>query len=271
MTYAINGVADSRWTVLSATTWRPPVTVGGSVVAVPGRHGVIRPSLPRFEEPTVTIQLAFNGTTSQLEAFYAELVSLLTAPGLVLTRKDDGGDRAAAARLVTITEPEFYHGRAAIVTAVLAIPGVFFRGASTDSSTIFLTSGTTMEIATLAGSTAPVTDAVLRLNGPITSFSITDVVTGTGLSWALDNVATGAYLYLDAGSLQAWKSTSASQWTPGGTDVTSGLDYPAAGPLQLFPRMQSANPTDRRVKVLINGSGFATSSAMVVRAAPAYF
>lgn len=83
---------------------------------------------------------------------------------------------------------------------------------------------------------APIPDMVFRLPVNVTYASVTDPLSGTGVSW--QGSASSSYTYVDAGSLTAWRSTSDSAWT-GGTTV-KGVDYPARGPLQAFPQMDGS-------------------------------
>ena len=81
---------------------------------------------------------------------------------------------------------------------------------------------------------APITDAIIRCPKGVTSVSVSDPVTGTGVTWQ-GTANSSAYTFLDAGNARAWQAASDSQWSPAGTDVTGGLDYPAAGMLQCWP------------------------------------
>ena len=80
---------------------------------------------------------------------------------------------------------------------------------------------------------APIPDAILRFPATATSATFTDPVSGTGVSW--QGTAGSGYTYLDCGTLTAWRSSDTDAWD-GGTAV-GGVDYPAAGPLQITPAM----------------------------------
>ncbi|WP_159794447.1 hypothetical protein [Puerhibacterium puerhi] len=269
ITWLLSGVDANRWFIQKGTLWRPPVSVRAATIDVPGRHGVIAPGLPVFDEPQLNLKLQPVGPQTSLEEAQAELVALLAAPGLTVTRRSAGAAASAPARLVSLSPDDFRPGQTAAFSVALAIPGVFLRGPVASSPATVVASGDTVEIAHLGVSTGPVADAIVRVTGPATTVAVTDVVSGTGLSWAGAALTAGRYLYLDAGTLRAWWSASSSAWT-GGTDVTSGLDYPAAGPLQIWPRMQGTDPADRRARLRVSGSGLSTATALMVRGAPAY-
>lgn len=272
--WLVSGVVDTDNRQLTRAV---PFGVGGSVrrsvLTLPAAHGTVPAGSLWWDERKVPIEWELVADTwSGLDVERAALLGLLSGPGdLVLTRRVGAVDQVATCRLESLTDAEAdTAGPLTTVTAVLALTAPFFRGVVASSSSIAAASGVVVgEVDSLAGCTAPVVDAVVRVAGPAASVSATDVPSGTGLSWA-GSLPVGSYLYLDAASLAGWVSTSASQWTAGGTSVSPAVDYPPAGPLQLWPVMQGVDPTDRRVKVSIDGTGRGASTAVVVRARPAY-
>lgn len=82
---------------------------------------------------------------------------------------------------------------------------------------------------------APITDPIIRCPKNISSLTITDPTSGTGVTWTGKADAT-RYTYVDAGNARAWQTMQDTHWTADGMiDVTSGLDYPANGMLQCWP------------------------------------
>ncbi|MCH9275006.1 hypothetical protein JS533_001715 [Bifidobacterium amazonense] len=98
---------------------------------------------------------------------------------------------------------------------------------------------------------APLTDLVIRCPKGVTSVTVTDPVTGSGVIWTGKADAT-RYTYLDCGNATAWQTDDDHQWTgpDGFVDVTGGLDYPAAGMLQCWPA-----PTDNSYKLTTKLTG----------------
>ena len=267
--WLIRGVgAGSGWKLSRGSMWRPPVSVRRNMLTVPGGHGNVVMGLPIFEEPIVALEFAQTGYASQsaVEAAQNDLIALLAAPGLTVTRVAGSLSLTAPARLTSFSPDTLSYGRGALAKASLAIPSVFLKGASSDLNP-GAASFTDFNFATLAAGNAPVTDAIARFSGPGTGANISDTVSGTGLSWT-GTLASGSYLYLDAANVQAWTSTSATQWTKGGTDVSGGLSYPVAGPLQIWPIMSASDPAVRVTKVTVTGSGGITG--FMLRAAPSY-
>lgn len=268
--WTLSGIDGERWRIQAGSLWRPPVTVRRNVLTVPARSGTVPTGAPPvFDEPTMTLELLCEGAMVNLEAAANELTGLLAMPGLTLGRYSGGLATSAPAELVSISPGEFVVDSGAFLTAALAIPSVFLRGATADTAPVVVTSPSTVTLATLAGSTAPITDAVLRLTGPATSVTAVDVVTGTGIAWT-GVLTAGQYLFLDVRTLTGRISSSATDWSAGGTDVSGQLDYPGPGPLQAWPRMEGVNPADRRVKLTVTGAGFTGATALAVRAAPSY-
>lgn len=270
ITWSLSGVDTRRWNIRTGSLWRPPVAARRSVLTIPGRHGVVRTARPPvFDEPVVSLTLRCKGAMASLEAVYNEAQALLTAPGLILGRTSGGVVTSAPADFVSASPGEFFADVLADFSVQLALPGVFLRGASVDSPAQLVTTGDVVSLPGLAPGTGPVADAVLRVRGAGTSVSAVDNVSGTGISWTGALLGT-EYLFIDMATLTARRSTSATAWTTGGDDVSGGLSYPAPGPLQIWPRMALADPAVRSASVTVTGAGFNATTALTVRAEPAY-
>jgi len=271
ITWLLSGVDTRRWRVQAGSMWRPPVGVRLAQIDIPGRHGTVATGLPVFDTPTVNLELLCKATTqAALESASLELIGLLAAPGLLLGRSSGGIVTDAPARFVSMSPGEFLGDTYARFSVILDVPTVFFRSASVDSTPEVVTSGEVVSLAGLAVGNAPVGDAVLRVRGAGTAVTVIDVVSGTGISWSGTALAGTDYLFLHTSTLTARRSTSSSAWASGGTDVSGGVSYPAAGPLQLWPRMTALDPAARTCSVTVTGSAFDATTALTVRARPAY-
>ncbi|MGW6229339.1 hypothetical protein ACWFQT_19725, partial [Cellulosimicrobium cellulans] len=223
VTWSLSGVDSIRWGLQSVSMWRPPVTVRRTSLEVPGRHGAISAGLPVFEEPTVSLTMWLHGSTQDdIEDATLELVGLLTAPGLTLSRTSGNLVTSAPAVLVSVTPDEFTTAREATFEVVLAIPSALLRAPAADSA--LAASGAVLG---LTGSTGPVGDAVLRVKDP-NDFELTDVVSGTGVSWS--GTLPGWHLFIDTATLRAWLSQDPGAWA-GGSGSTVVVTNLASNPL----------------------------------------
>lgn len=232
--YSINGIDLDRWDVMLGTTHQLNALMSRSVVSVPGMDGEIVSGRSVAEAPLLTLVLDPKKTaTATLDQMVDDLATLLAAPTITVQRVTTSSTRQAIGSLVGHTwDPNaFYTDQISSVTITLSIPGVWWRDTATADTALVAGSNT---LTTAVGS-APITDAIIRFALDAANPSLTDTATGTGISVAYDATAT-EYIYVDAGQLQAWKSTSSSQWTrPGSGLLDSSVSYPGPGPLRISP------------------------------------
>lgn len=267
--YAIDGIADTPARALTmASLFSPGVTVRRQSLPLPGRHGAVPAGAVVFQEPTLALEWELTASTwAGLEEERAQLSLLLARPGDLQVTRTVGTPCTARARLVSIGEGTTVTASPLLVVpVVLALPDVFLRGDVVTTVSYPVPSAGSAIVA--LGGSAPIADAKVRVTGPATSVTVTDQTSGTGLSWT-GALAAGQYLYLDAAALTARISSSGSAWDSGGTDASAGLDYPAAGPLQLWPQMNLA-PSARLVVVAASGTGTSGATQFVVQARPAW-
>lgn len=266
MNYLINGQPLTDWIIEKGTMFRPPVTVESNMLQIPGQHGAVNAArFPIFAEPTLTLHLATKRGVD-IESAYIGLLAALMQPSLTVGREVNGVQQTATARLISMTEADRGQGFARY-TVILDLPDVFWYAAA-ETSPSAVVPNTGWQPSLFRGSTAPNLNTVIQVSGPITAIHVKDSPTGTGISWAGAGMVAGQYLYLDVATLKAWRTTGASQWTPGGTDVTSGVDYPPEGPLQVWP---IPNTTYGTVALLtIEASGASSATQIRLRTKPAY-
>lgn len=270
--YEIGGVSLDRWEPQNGTAWFAQVTVERPSVRLPGRHGAVPVGEATFAPALDVLQLfvecPVDGT---LEEEVGALVALFTQPVLELSRVSEVGTTTATARLVSLVPGDYLAGEWAFYTATITRDEPFWRGAQW-TSPLRSPAPAALALEGLAESTAPVVDAVLRFTGPLSQVTVTDAATSTGLSW-VGSLASGQYLYLDAGRLTARRTLSSTAWTSGGSDVSGGLDYPTAGPLQLIATTtpaQGEQPDVRAMEAQVAVVGAGTGTAVMVRARGAH-
>lgn len=267
--WRINGIALPR--VARVSSSRAPITTRRTNVEIPGRHGSLPGGLPVLGESTVTITTN-PGAASQaeLESAVATIQALLTQPVVTLSRVAAGVEVSARAELVSITPGRHTPHAWAELTAILAVPAPFFREPPSLSlvSSSWTADIPSLSLDRLAGSSGPIGDAIVRVGGPATSVAVTDLLSATGISWS-GVLASGDWLYLSPRLCRAWIVDDYEAWEPTGTDVSGGLDWPAAGRLQLWPQVTAlAVPT--RITVSAVGAGRAAGTTLAIRAGRCY-
>lgn len=201
-----------------------------------------------------------------------EVVEAVTAPGVVVGALP-GTERQFYAKVQDAIEPILEPGAVARFSVVLTNPGCYWRDVnSQDWSQAGVVSGTTYQVTTLDGSSAPVDDAVLLLTGPANAgtaiyddasgaFVRLNVALAAGTQWRV-NVGTWASR---TGALTLGSADTT------GTDQTANTDQGGAYPrlLRLVPK-RTAGATTRTIKVRVVGGGFTAATALSIRSRRAY-
>lgn len=258
--YLINGVPldGDNCVIEYGSDWLSPISPVVDVVTVPGVHGITVPPVPPVVgQRTLTLKIGCAGSRGWVET--RRVLRLLTMPRLTLTRRvpDQLMDRCADVVLTSLAADDTTVGRYTRYTAVFSMTSPFWR--APDATLIAIPNdGVLLDASAIPGpatwwegepnnsvsvlapdgypdgymSDAPIDAMIVRVPKGVDSVSVTDPVSGTGISWS--GTATSGYLYVDPQHLRAWTSGSATAWGDG-ADVTAGLDYPASGPLQIWP------------------------------------
>ena len=234
----------------------------GSVPTDRDRYAVMRSNLDHLLH-------VFGRNDSLLDV--REVVESDAVPGTVLGALP-GTERQFYGKVLDAIEPSLEPGAVGRFAVVLTNPGCYWRDVATqDWSQAAVTSGTTYQVTTLDGASAPVDDAVVTLAGPAAAgVAIYDDASGAfvRLNTAL---AAGSVWRVNVGT---WSSrvgaglTLASADTAG-TDATADTDqggpYPAL--LRLVPKRTG---TARAVSVRVVGAGFTAATSLSLRTRRAY-
>lgn len=276
ITYAVNGVAlddaDGRWSLMKGSSIAPAVSAEQMTVKVPGIDGLLPVASEARQAPPLTFRIKVQGTTDATlrDRLLALLMTIAPSRGSVtLARSIDGVLTYTAAKMESISEPEYAPARsAATVTVTYRLPQVYWRQDADDWTQAGITSGTGYTIGTLADTSAPIYDARILVTGPITNPKVTDTVSG---EWALltATIASGEAVLLDC---KNWLAYRGSSTLDAGDTGATGLLTTSGGPymLPLAPEMVSGNPANRRIRLSVTGSGFTSATALSVRAAKAF-
>lgn len=286
-TYVLDGVPLDHpagcWRLKKGTKRRPLPGVRSVNVAVPGRAGDL--PIMGLDHEATSFGLALtvysrtpggaDGGFEQMEANLEALGALLGVRHRLITCKWVAGSiiRVAGVTIEAVSEPEVNVGAAlARLTAVVKVPGVYWRD-ETESTWTGTLPGAEQIVTPLAGSTAPITDALLRVTGPAVNPSATDVATGGTVAYA-GTVPAGQHLLIDCGQLKATTVTTDTWDLAGGTDVTGKIN--ATGPgsafrwLHLTPAMAVGDPHSRAVLVSATASSTTGTSTLKIRARRSY-
>lgn len=258
--YLINGVPldGDNCVIEYGSDWLSPISPVVDVVTVPGVHGIAVPPVPPvIGQRTLTMKIGCAGTAGWEET--RRVLRLLTMPRLTLTRRvpDQLMDRCADVVLTSLTADDTTVGRYTRYTAAFSMTSPFWR-APAPTLTALPDDGVLLDASAIPGpatwwegepnnsvsvlapdgypdgymSDAPIDDMIIRVPKGVDAMTLTDPTSGTGISWS--GKTTAGYLYVDPKRLRAWTDGNEAAWE-GGADATAGLDYAAAGPLQIWP------------------------------------
>ncbi|MGP3965696.1 hypothetical protein ACTWPT_58115 [Nonomuraea sp. 3N208] len=216
----------------------------------------------------------------QMEHNLEALTALLGVKHRLMTLTYIAGTIVRQAQVILdgISEPEINTTAAmARVTAVMRIPGMYWRD-EVETTWQGSANAAARLVTTLAGSTRPIMDALVRFTGPPVNPALTDVATGGTVSRS-SGLLEGERLLIDCGQMRARLVTTDTWDMTAGTDVTGQIA--ATGPgsafrwLHLTPAVGVLDPFSRVVLVTTTAtSTTATSttatSKMEVRARRSY-
>lgn len=269
-TYAVDGVAlddpKDRWRLEAATKVPASASRNVQTVDLATRDGAIgvRQGMGTGQVGLVVaitdVTAAASGDLSSVDGCLSAIVSLLAEAKTVTYTAGTGHVRTADVVEVAVSDPEVRSRRTAIVSATLTVAPYWSDATAITTADKALTNGS-VTFAELAGSTGRLQDAIVRLKGPFNSVVMTDAYSGTSATYGTA-VAAGTYLYVQTWPfLRAWTSTSSSAWTTGTAVV---IDYPAAGPLQVWPA-RGTDPTARAPRLNVTVTGQTTASAIALQ------
>lgn len=232
-------------------------------------NGILDSGREARDASTLPLRLMVRSTDEMLRERYWEAVKALFTlkPTFELGRSIGSVSQSATAKLRSISEPDFRPGAGLLVGVftVVILDGAF-HGPSADVVRSLAASFSAVSLPGLAGN-AQVEDWTIRVTGPATSADFTDDVSGTGVSWA-GTLAAGQYLFLNG--VAARRSTVATDWVSGGTDVSGGVSKPAAGILAFTPAVNPIDILTRTVSWSGSATGATSATEVTLRGRAAY-
>ncbi|WP_433426361.1 hypothetical protein ACQP1V_42750 (plasmid) [Microtetraspora malaysiensis] len=285
--YFLDGVPLTHpagcWRAKVGTQRRPVPGARAVKVTVPGRHGDLPVVGLDLESTMFGIKVAVYGVTpsgedggyEQMEHNLEALGALFGVRHRLMTLKYVAGSivRVADVTITSAVEPDINVGAAiARFTVPVEVPGVLWRD-ELPSTWSGSANAADQAVTTLAGSTGPITDALLRLTGPAVNPAVTDVATGLTV-FRPGGLLAGERLLIDCGQMRAAKVTTDTWDLDAGSDVTGEVD--ATGPgsawrwLHLTPAVAVGDPWSRPVLVASSATSTDTSSKLEIRARRAF-
>lgn len=287
--YSLDGVPlddpAGRWFIDGGTFELPPLAAARTVdVTVPGRHGILPVAGLELEPVTVGASLVITDTTpagasggvSQLHANYEAVKALVGRRhrhAVLGYHMDADTVRVADAILTSGATPEVVSQRVLRLPVLWQIPTVFWRDpAPAVWGRLLHLLATPTHVDTLAGATAPIIDALLRITGPATDPWLSDAATGGRIAYD-GTLTAGQSLLIDCGRMRAALVTDDAWNVDDGQDVTGRVE--ATGPgsgsrwLHLTPEPIPGDPTARRVTVTA-GAASASGALVEIKARRAY-
>lgn len=276
LAYAINSFPlhqpAAGYKLLDATQWGSPLTIRNTQLVVPNMHGSVPVWQAPMEATSITFRIRITGSNdTELNARWNALVRQLGVGAnrpIILTRQRTasgstlGRITTAEAQLASIEPPDFSCAAGYVqATLVFNIPTGRWAGAWTEEALTFNT-----QVADIAAAgTMPISDAMVRVLGPINSLAVQDNVSQTGFTWSGANVTGAQYLLVDMHSYTAWVK-SGSDYNLSGTNVSALLRSTGVGWLSLVPGI-SGDTSASSITVVGGGTSGATVATLRARSA----
>jgi hypothetical protein len=273
--YSVDGIsladAQGRWWVTANGSAHSPAVALRSVGAnVPGMSGIPDVGYEPREAADLPLRVMVASRNAGTREAYWEAVKALFAQGVpfVLGRAVDGVERTTLAKLKSIGEPELNarFGSLVGVITVTILDGLF-HGEVRDVSRALTSPASQLAIPHLSG-TAPCEDWQVQFRGPLTSATVTDGVTGTGIGIS-GGLAAGQFITVRGASARR-SATADAGWLGQGVDVSGQVVIPPAGLLRLTPRPVATDPLIRQSRWSVTAAGASGAAQVTLRARPAY-
>lgn len=233
--YSLNGVdldQPGKWRVMEGTLLPAVPSPRLESTEVPFRSGILNGAGLKVDTFKVTVAFMVEGVDrGDLDRNFQALMARLRASNKLATLQYHPAGvspREALVRLVSVSQPSWRYGEWAIDTTVIfeAVEGVW-----RDTTTIETQLD---DLSRLAGGSAPIADALLKLRPTANVVTIKDVTSGTSLTWR-GTMETDQRLLIDVARYDAWRQVS-ERWepVPGSPSRASEISMSPEG-LQLTP------------------------------------
>ncbi|MFJ4997105.1 hypothetical protein ACIP5T_03065 [Microbacterium sp. NPDC088619] len=239
--FTVNGVSlDNNtydWRVMSDTRRRSQLSRDRASLRASGRDGVVAGLGATVDASMLSVEV--ETPTGFLEA----LLALVGDSGVIA----EGSREAAYETVATPAEDMETATPRTSVSLSLRLPGAFWRDVTTTTTSEPL-GAASVPVSVFGNISAPVADAVIRVQGAATAIRVTD---SSGAWVTLPNVTAGQWVRFDSATGKAFITTSAA-WS-GGTDVSGQVDFGGPrGVFEITPIITPGNPAVRFGQVAVS-------------------
>lgn len=264
MTYKINGVSLNDpargWKLLRGTIPVSAMEFVASSFDLPGRDGSTT-----FTPTRRPVSFTFK-VRSSLET-RGDLLALFGGYQVYIYPEDSDREHLLANGYTLSSTVDEYHEALgfAVDSFVVEIPEGCWRNANEETTDKVSAATPRATVQVFPGISAPVQDAMIRIQGPIENAQVQD---SGGSFFAIDGtIPAGSYVRYESATGRAWLTTG-DTWV-GGTELTGEIDM--GGPRGLFEITPSFEDPETRVgKLYLSQSSWAAGAGISVQGSNAY-
>lgn len=260
--------------LMEGSSYAPAIAPRRVNLEVPNMHGEI----PAWNDPLGTTQITVRvriseGSPEELERKWIYLRSLaMTGQNnpVTMRRENEDHNSFAYVQLLSMTEPDFWCA-AGIVDTVMVFHNPYGRwqDASTPEDQTLAVPGAQQVIVAAMESSAPISNALFRVRGPLSSITLRNPYNDTGLSWTAPTTLTNdQWVIIDCERYQVWRNAS-PDWDERGIDVSRTLLTEGNGMLNLTSIPTSTYGSNTNITSVAT-SGHTANTELVVRARRTY-
>lgn len=256
--FTVNGVSLDNdaydWRLMSHTRRRSQLSRDRASLRAAGRDGVVGGIAATVDASALTVVV--ETPTASLES----LLALFGDSGVI----KEGAREAAYETVATPAEDMDAFTPRSSVSASLRMPGAFWRDVTQSTASVPL-GAASVNVSMFSGISAPVGDAVIRVQGAATAIRVTD---SSGAWVSLPNVTASQWVRFESATGRAFVTTT-NTWT-GGTDVSGQVDFGGPrGVFEITPVLSVGNPADRSGQLVV-ATASRSGAAIDIRGKSAY-
>lgn len=223
---------EQGFKLMEGTSYAPPISPRRVNLEIPRMHGQIPMWDDELPSAKLTLRVRISGDTPTiLENRWQHLRALMwtgSNTGLTIRREINGHLHYCFAQLENMTEPDFWCAAGIVdTTMLLNIPSGRWESVQVYEEAFPTQLSTGFSLGFVSQSTAPVTDALIRYQGPYSSdgawTEFYDDTTQTGFRISPgQTLSSSQYIIVDLGQFRAWINDT-NDWNARQVEITPGL------------------------------------------------